>query len=71
MRVYNLDRAQMEKTAARLAVKPSDLFTGDVLDDRLVNHFDSRAGYLRPADPVDKDQIGRALEADFARLANV
>jgi predicted TIM-barrel fold metal-dependent hydrolase len=70
IRVYHLDRAALAKTAARLAVKPSDLFTGAALDDRLLDHFDARAGYRRPADEIDKDQIGRELESDFARLAN-
>jgi hypothetical protein len=68
---YNLDRAALEKTAARLAVKPSDLFTGDTLDDRLLDHFDARAGYRRPADEIDEERMGRELESDFARLANV
>ncbi|WP_245848976.1 amidohydrolase family protein [Mycobacterium palustre] len=71
IRVYNLDRAELEKTAARLAVKPSDLFTGADLDPRLLDNFDARAGYRRPADEIDKDQIRRELESDFARLANV
>ncbi|MGH3635353.1 MAG: amidohydrolase family protein [Mycobacterium sp.] len=71
IRVYNLDRAALAKTAARLAVKPSDLFTGAALDDRLLDNFDARAGYRRPADEIDKDQIRRELESDFARLANV
>jgi predicted TIM-barrel fold metal-dependent hydrolase len=70
IRVYNLDRAALERTAARLAVTPSDLFTGEVLDDRLLDHFDARAGYRRPADEVDTDRIGRELESDLARLAN-
>jgi predicted TIM-barrel fold metal-dependent hydrolase len=71
IRVYNLDRAALAKTAARLAVKPSDLFTGAALDPRLLDNFDARAGYRRPADEIDKDQIRRELESDFARLANV
>ncbi|MGH2877953.1 MAG: amidohydrolase family protein, partial [Solirubrobacteraceae bacterium] len=71
IRVYNLDRAALAKTAARLAVKPSDLFTRDALDDRLLDHFDARAGYRRPADAIDKDLIGGVLESDFARLANL
>jgi predicted TIM-barrel fold metal-dependent hydrolase len=71
IRVYHLDRAELAKTAARLAVRPSDLFTGAALDDRLLDNFDARAGYRRPADEIDKDQIRRELESDFARLANV
>jgi predicted TIM-barrel fold metal-dependent hydrolase len=71
IRIYNLDRAQLANTAAGLRVKPSDLFTGEALDSRLLDHFDARAGYRRPADEIDRDQIGRELEADFTRLANV
>ncbi|WP_273735319.1 amidohydrolase family protein [Mycolicibacterium septicum] len=71
IRIYNLDRAKLAKIAAGLRVKPSDLFTGDVLDDRLLDHFDARAGYRRPADEIDREQIGRELDADFTRLANV
>ncbi|HEX3450141.1 MAG TPA: amidohydrolase family protein [Isosphaeraceae bacterium] len=70
IRVYRLDRAALAKTAARLAVRPSDLFTGDALDDRLLDHFDARAGYRRPADEIDEDLIGGELESDFARLVN-
>jgi predicted TIM-barrel fold metal-dependent hydrolase len=71
IRVYHLDRAALAKTAARLAVRPSDLFTSEALDDRLLDHFDARAGYRRPADEVDTDRIGRELESDFARMVNV
>jgi predicted TIM-barrel fold metal-dependent hydrolase len=70
IRVYHLDRAALAKTATRLAVRPSDLFTGAALDERLLDNFDARAGYRRPADEIDKDQIRRELESDFARLAN-
>jgi hypothetical protein len=71
IRVYHLDHAALAKTAARLAVRPSDLFTGAALDDRLLDNFDARAGYRRPADEIDKEQMGGVLESDFARLANV
>jgi hypothetical protein len=70
IRVYNLDRAPLEKAAARLAIKPSDLFGGGPLDERLLDNFDSRAGYRRPADEVDTDQVDLYLESDFARFAN-
>jgi hypothetical protein len=71
IRVYNLDRASLNATAARLAVTPRDLFTGEALDERLLDNFDARAGYRRPADEIDKDQISRELQSDFDRLASV
>jgi hypothetical protein len=71
IRIYHLDRAALEKTAARLAITPTDLFSGGALDDRLLANFDARAGYRRPADEVDTEQIGQELDLDFARLAKV
>ncbi|ORW24343.1 amidohydrolase family protein [Mycobacterium palustre] len=71
IRVYHLDRAALEKTAARLAITPNDLFSGGALDDRLLANFDARAGYRRPADEVDTERIGQELDQDFARLAKV
>jgi hypothetical protein len=71
IRVYHLDHSALAETAARLRLTPSDLFTGETLDERLLDHFDARAGYRRPADKIDKDQIRRELESDFARLAEV
>jgi hypothetical protein len=41
------------------------------LDERLLDNFDARAGYRRPADEIDKDQIRRELQSDFDRLASV
>jgi hypothetical protein len=36
-----------------------------------LDNFDARAGYLKPANEIDKDQIRRELQSDFDRLASV
>jgi predicted TIM-barrel fold metal-dependent hydrolase len=71
IRVYNLDHAALAKTAERLAVRPSELFSGGALDERLLDNFDARAGYRKPATEIDKDQIRRELQSDFDRFASV
>jgi hypothetical protein len=39
------------------------------VDERLVEHFDKRGGFRRPADPVDTDAIGNAFRSDLAGVA--
>jgi hypothetical protein len=68
LRHYNFDRVPLEKVASRLAVQPSDLVAVSDLDDRMLEHFDARSGYRRPADPINEEQIGSDLDDDFARV---
>ena len=70
IRIYNLDRAPFDKAAARLGTTRSDVFTGEVLDDRLLENFDARAGYRRPIDELDTEQIDALLHPDLARQFN-
>ena len=70
VRFYELDRAPFDEAAARLAVERSDLFAGGALDERLLAHFDARAGYLKPKEELDEEKIAPDLDSDFARLVN-
>jgi hypothetical protein len=70
VRVYGLDRAPLDAAAARMAVEPSDLFTGSTLDERLLDHFDARSGYRKPKEELDEADVARVLDPDFARLVD-
>ncbi|HEX5587887.1 MAG TPA: amidohydrolase family protein [Acidimicrobiia bacterium] len=65
IRAYGLDGAHLADVAARIGPAP-DLLDGADVDEALVEHFHQRSGFNRPADPVDLDELGRALDADLA-----
>ncbi|MHB8463921.1 MAG: amidohydrolase family protein [Acidimicrobiales bacterium] len=64
---YGLDRDKFAQVAARVG------HPAGILDDRgvaepLIDHFDQRAGYRRPAEVVDTDVMDTVIEADLAAL---
>ncbi|MHB8463975.1 MAG: amidohydrolase family protein [Acidimicrobiales bacterium] len=67
--LYGLDRDRLAKIAERIGPWPSEVLvaTHDV-DQRLVDHFHKRAGFCRPADPVDFDVLGDAFRGDLALI---
>jgi predicted TIM-barrel fold metal-dependent hydrolase len=62
---YGLDRAKLEAIAERIGPKPSEVLVAkhDV-DQSLIDHFHKRAGFSRPADPVDVDGIASTFQHD-------
>jgi predicted TIM-barrel fold metal-dependent hydrolase len=64
---YGLDRAVFAAAAERIGPS-ADLLRQGEADDALVGHFDQRAGYSRPAEPVDTGAIDAVLDGDLAAL---
>jgi len=68
---YGLDRDKLEKVADRIGPLASEVLVNHhSVDQRLVDHFHKRAGYARPADPIDAEVIERSFRSD-ARMASV
>lgn len=70
IRFYGLDRARLAEVADRIGPRLSELVASDAQIDReLLDHFDKRAGFSRPVDPVDLDGIEFEFRRDLARIA--
>lgn len=71
IRVLGLDRAELAAVAERIGPTVEDV-TGRTpeLDPRLVANWDARAGYLKPAEPFDPDEIGPLVREDIALAAS-
>jgi predicted TIM-barrel fold metal-dependent hydrolase len=70
VRVLRLDRAHLQAVADRVGPSVADV-TGrrPVLDERLVENWDQRGGYLKPPEQVDTGAIDALLGDDLAALA--
>jgi len=62
---YGLDRALLEKTAKRVGPLPGELFNGQLVDSKLIRHFEFRAGINKPVN-FNVDQMNQAFEEDRA-----
>lgn len=63
---YRLDRAQLAAIAQRIGPTVQEVL-GDshVVGVRLIEHFHKRAGFSRPADPVDLVAVDSLFESDL------
>ena len=68
IRIFNLDASAIDEDAARIGITFDDVMSDPELDDRLLDHFHSRAGYLRPAQGFASDHMDQLLEPDLVRL---
>ena len=67
IRFLGLDRDRLRRIAER--VGPSiEQITGRTreIDRRLIDNFQSRSGYLKPAEEIDRDKIDLLLREDMA-----
>jgi hypothetical protein len=63
---YGLDRAPLAKIASRIGPWPADVLGGGhQVADRLLEHFDKRSGFTRPAEVVDVGEVEGAFRADL------
>ena len=69
IRCYGLDRDVLAAVADRIGPKPADLLGGEAVDDRLLQQFHHRAGYLRPLEHVDPDYTVEMITEDEAGVA--
>ena len=67
IRIYGFDGARLDAIAARIGPTVEEVFAGEELNERLVKHFDKRAGYMAPIEKVDLGKIDALLDADFAQ----
>jgi predicted TIM-barrel fold metal-dependent hydrolase len=69
IRIYGIDRGPMDEAAARIGLTFSDVTSSIELDERVVKHFHSRAGYTRDVDEVDFAKIDERLLEDLQRIS--
>jgi len=65
---YGLDRALLEKTAKRVGPLYGELFNGQPVDQKLIRHFEFRAGINKPVN-FKVDQMDQAVAEDRAGAA--
>jgi predicted TIM-barrel fold metal-dependent hydrolase len=65
IRCYGLDRSQLEPIAARLTGVTDDLLTGESVPPALIDTFQERAAYLRPAETVQAESLRQVVEEDL------
>jgi predicted TIM-barrel fold metal-dependent hydrolase len=67
---YRLDRVKLAEVAERIGPSASEVLVGTRhVEPRLVDHFDKRAGFARPAELVDVEELERAFQGDLTGLA--
>jgi predicted TIM-barrel fold metal-dependent hydrolase len=71
IRCYGLDRAVLEPIAARLVGVTDHLLTGDPVPPALIETFQERAAYLRPAETVEAESLRRVVDEDLAAWRGV
>ena len=65
IRLLDLDRAPLEAIAGRIGFSVDDITgPGPVLDPRMIESWDTRSGYLKPAETVESATIDGLLGAD-------
>ena len=72
IRFMGLDRAHLATIAERVGPTIEQV-TGRALDldERMVANWDTRAGYLKPAEHVDPNAIDALLDEDLVQFAAV
>jgi predicted TIM-barrel fold metal-dependent hydrolase len=66
---YAFDRTVVEATARRIGPTMEEVTGGQPVKEALIAHFNKRAGYSRPAEPVDIAAIDNALQEDLATIS--
>jgi len=70
IRFFGLDRAPLDAIAARIGPTVEEVTAGRPgLDERLVANWDTRGGYLKPAETPNPAAVDELLEVDLAALA--
>jgi hypothetical protein len=64
---YHLDRATLSAAALRCGPLPEDVLGEHVVDPRIVDHFDSRAG-LRKSPQLHEARLAAAVTEDIERI---
>lgn len=67
IRFYNLDRGPLDEAAARIGPTYAEISGGGTVDERILEHWDSRSGYGKPAEQLDLAKVDKLLEEDLAR----
>jgi hypothetical protein len=65
IRCYSLDRDKLAGVAAKIGPQPHELLTDPVVDPQLLETFQQRAGYTRPAEQADPDVVRDLLDEDL------
>ena len=70
VRFLDLDRAELAEIAARIGPTYAEINGGEVAPD-LIDHFDTRGGYLKPAETSEAfEKVDEMLADDLPSLSN-
>ena len=67
IRFFGFDASRLDAIAERIGPTFEEIFAGEELDERLVEHFDKRGGYSAPIEQVDIGKVDALLEGDLAQ----
>ena len=68
IRFFNLDRAHLNEIAGRIGPTADEVLAGAKVDERLVQSFHARSGYLKPVEETPIAVVGELLDADLAEV---
>ena len=69
VKCYGLDAQHLRGVADRIGLPATDLFSfNGTVKEGMVDHFNARAGYSKPAEPIDEDVLERTLQQDLPRV---
>jgi predicted TIM-barrel fold metal-dependent hydrolase len=70
VRTFGLDVRRVTAVARRIGPSPEQLFTGAPVEPRLIDHFDQRSAYLRPAEVVDLAELAAWVDRDLTAVTS-
>jgi predicted TIM-barrel fold metal-dependent hydrolase len=71
-RFLNLDRDRLAEIAARIGPTFAEINSGPPVPEDLIEHFDSRGGYLKPVETTERlDKVDEMLVDDLAAVAQI
>lgn len=65
---FGFDKTVMAETAARIGPMPGDVLGDFQVDEGLIEHFDLRSGYRKPAVAIDADALASSLDEEIRGL---
>ena len=71
IRTLKLDRAPLDKIAAKIGPDMAEITGGTKADQKLREIFQNRGGYLKPAEQADTDALDKLLAEDLRLVSQV
>jgi predicted TIM-barrel fold metal-dependent hydrolase len=69
IRFYGLDRTHLDEVAAKIGPTVDEVYGGIEIDQKYLDGWHNRAGYLKPVEQINIEKLTKSLEADFATVS--